>query len=374
MAARHDVCVVAFRWPDQRGEPPAGVELHDLEPPPSRPLDRARDRALSVFRHEPVDALRLCGPVGQMVERLRAGRQFDIAHVMLGVLAGIAPALSGLPAVVAPLDAWSINAAAAHAHAAGARRMWLRLQHRIVARYLAHAYRPFARVVLVTPEDARETARLDPTLCTTVIHNGVDTEHFRAGGVHRDRRLLLFTGTLSFPPNAQAARFLATEVLPRVRRQLPDARLAIVGRSPGADVRALARRPGVSVRADVPDLRPHLTEAGVFACGMTSGTGIKNKLLEAMSCGAPAVATPLACQGLAVRDGVELLIANDGDAFAAAAIRILTTDALAARLAEAARRYVVEHHSWASVAARYEALYHDVIAANRPAFAARGWQ
>ena len=98
---------------------------------------------------------------------------------------------------------------------------------------------------------------------------------------------------------------------------------------------------------------------------MISGTGIKNKLLEAMACSAPIVATPRACRGLAVRDGVEVLIADDAEAFAAAVLRILTSDVLAARLGEAARRYVVEQHSWASVAARYEALYREVIASNR---------
>ena len=232
-----------------------------------------------------------------------------------------------------------------------------------MARYLTHAYRPFARVVLVTEDDARATHRLDPSLRTAVIGNGVDTQYYRpAPGAHRDARSLLFTGTLSFPPNAQAARFLATEVLPRLRRDLPGVRLDIVGRSPGADVRALAHAPGVSVHPDVPDVRPYLSTAGVFAGGMISGTGIKNKLLEAMACAAPAVATPLACQGVAARDGVELLIADEADSFAAAVRRLLTDGALAARLGEAARDHVVAHHSWASVATRYEALYREVVA------------
>jgi glycosyltransferase involved in cell wall biosynthesis len=180
----------------------------------------------------------------------------------------------------------------------------------------------------------------------------------------------LFTGALSFPPNAAAARFLASEILPRVRGAVPDARLMIAGRSPRADVRALAGEPGVSVHSDVPDLRPYLSAAGVFACAMTTGTGIKNKLLEAMACAAPVVATSRACQGLAVRDGVELLIADGAAAFAAAVQRVLTDAALAARLGAAGREYVVAQHSWADVAARYEALYEEVLATHaidRPA-------
>ena len=73
----------------------------------------------------------------------------------------------------------------------------------------------------------------------------------------------------------------------------------------------------------MPDLRPWLWGAGVYACPMESGTGIKNKLLEAMAAGAPAVATPLACQGLAVRDGEQLRMADSDEAFAAALVAVL---------------------------------------------------
>lgn len=366
LAQRHEICVVAFRWPDQNGDPPAGIELHELEPPRIGRFGRGRDRGLSVLRGAPVDAVRLSAPMRRKLERVRAGKRFDVAHVMLGVLAGVAPALAGMPAVIAPLDAWPLNVAADLLRARGARRAWLHLQHRIVTRYLMHAYRPFARVVLVTREDELETIRADASLKTTVIENGVDTQYYCSdGGIVRDRQCMLFTGTLAYPPNALAVRFLATEILPRVRRALPEARLTIVGRDPQADVCALAQIRGVSVHANVADVRPYLAAAGVFACAMTSGTGIKNKLLEAMACGVPVVATPLACQGLTVQHGDEMLIANDAAAFATAILRIVEDEALAIQLSTVARRYVVAHHCWERVAARYEALYREVIDADR---------
>ncbi len=75
-----------------------------------------------------------------------------------------------------------------------------------------------------------------------------------------------------------------------------------------------------------------------YACPMVSGTGIKNKLLEALSCGAPCIATSLACQGLGITTGKELLGA-------------------------AARSRVTAHHSWSGVAASYERLYEEAVAA-----------
>jgi glycosyltransferase involved in cell wall biosynthesis len=114
--------------------------------------------------------------------------------------------------------------------------------------------------------------------------------------------------------------------------------------------------------ADVPDLRPYLWAAPVYACPMDSGTGIKNKLLEAMAAGAPAVATPLACQGLAVRDGEHLRIAEDDDGVAAALARLLTDPAEGARLAAAARAYVSARHDWDAVVRAYQAVYAEIAA------------
>jgi glycosyltransferase involved in cell wall biosynthesis len=117
---------------------------------------------------------------------------------------------------------------------------------------------------------------------------------------------------------------------------------------------------GVRVVADVPDLRPYLWGAAVYACPMESGTGIKNKLLEALAAGAPAVATPLACQGLAVRDGEHLRIADSDADFAAALVAVLREPG---GLADAARAYVTAQHDWDAVAAAYYAVYEHAIAA-----------
>ncbi len=93
---------------------------------------------------------------------------------------------------------------------------------------------------------------------------------------------------------------------------------------------------------------------------MTLGTGIKNKLLEAMACGAPCVATPLACQGLTVRDDQQLLVAAPGAEFCGAVVRIMRDPALAERLGRSAREYVLAHHSWDAVARRYEDMYEEI--------------
>ena len=351
LAARHEITVLALRHPDQSGPPPDGVTMLELPFSPPGPVRAWAQRAIAIALNEPVEVRRLARPFQRALPGLVAS--FDAAHVMLGNLAGIAPALDGLPAVIAPLDAWDRNVAAEAAVARGPEILWRRSQERAVRRWQARAYRPFARVVLVTEADAREVARLDPSLRTAAIPNGVDAEHF-APAADTSRDGILFTGALDAPANERAALRLAERVLPRVRAAVPEVELTLAGRSPGRRLRAL---PGVRVVADVPDLRPYLWGAAVYACPMDSGTGIKNKLLEAMAAQAPCVATPLACQGLTAPD---LLVADTDDELAAAIVELLRDPARAARIGAAGRAYVREHHDWDVVASAYEALWEEI--------------
>jgi polysaccharide biosynthesis protein PslH len=362
LARRHDVTVLCFRWPGQTGLPPEGVEQLDVTGPAPGRAASTGERLLALARREPIEVRRLCRPMADEVRRLRARMTFDVAHVSLGPLAGIAPALTGLPAVIAPLDAWELNVRAEQAGATGVEAIWRRAQADAVRRYTSRAYRPFAATVLVSEQDAALTRAADPALRVEVIPNGVDAAHFAPDGGAVEPATLLFTGVLRTPANEQAAIRLAERVLPAVRARIPQARLVLAGRTPSERVNALAKLPGVEVVADAPDLRPLLRSATVFGCAMESGTGIKNKLLEAMACGAAAVATPLAVQGLSTRDGEELLVADDR--FADAVVRVLADPELRARLGTAARAYVEREHSWEAVARAYEALYEDARTAS----------
>ncbi|HEX6020893.1 MAG TPA: glycosyltransferase [Solirubrobacter sp.] len=334
LAAHDDVVVHALRWPDQDGPPPDGIELHEV---PIAPLRSRVARLRALALREPVDVRRLAAPFENIDTR-----GFDVAHVMLGSLAGIE---LDVPAVIAPLDAWHLNVRAEAERATGVERWWRRAQEHAVRRWEARAYRPFEAVVFVTDEDAREVARLDPSLNVVTIPNGVDAERFAPppGG---ERSGVLFTGALDAPANEAAALRLIERIMPLVRREIPDAELRIVGRNPGP------RLPDAI--ANVPDLRPYLWSAAAYACPMESGTGIKNKLLEAMAAGVPAVATPLAMQGIRTE---HVFVADSDEAFAAALVHTLRDPGARAELA---RAYVHENHSWDAVAQAYRALYERI--------------
>ncbi len=358
LARRHEVCALSFQGSDQDGEPPPGVELLTVRAPAWTRSRRISAYARSLVDGQPRRAVRLGPPMAEEVRSLLAKRAFDVAHVTPGSLAGVATELSEMPRVLAPLDAWHLNLEADALVAPPYLRPFYRLEARRVRRFAAHAYRAFQRVVVVSQEDADALAGLDPGLALEVIPNGVDSERFAPNGeVEPDSGHIVFTGAMGWAANVTAARSLALEVLPRVRARRPDAHLSLVGREPRPEVLALDRVERVHVTGEVPDVRPWLWRAQVYACPMMSGTGIKNKLLEALACGSACVATPLSCQGTELRHGRDLLVADGPDETAEAIVRLLEDPERRARLARAGREYVVERHSWASVAREFERVY-----------------
>ncbi len=127
-----------------------------------------------------------------------------------------------------------------------------------------------------------------------------------------------------------------------------------MGAEPTAEVLALAG-PRVEVTGRVEDIRPYIWNSDVVLLPMTSGTGIKNKLLEAWACGVAVVATPLACQGIPAVDGENLLLGSDPGKLATAALRLLQDSELQSAIAAEGRRAVEVQQTWPMMADRLRA-------------------
>jgi glycosyltransferase involved in cell wall biosynthesis len=331
----HEVRVLALQMPDQ-----------------AAPVDSE----LRLIRWTGSAERQLRTPFLEEIERF----QPEVVHVTSGRLARLGSQLGGRPSVLAALDAWHLNVVAEAGLASWIGRLTKGIQAWTVRRFERSEYRRFDRVVVVSEEDRRAILEVAPRLRIEVIPNGVDAEAFDWDGTRRDRGLIVFTGVMNYAPNVTAARFLAHEVLPLVRRSLPSARLALVGRDPIRQVRALGELPGVEVVGEVPDLRPWLSRAGAYACPMLTGTGIKNKLLEAMANGLPCVATPLALQGIAANPGEEVIVGSTEEELADHLARLLLDAGLADRVGAAGRAHVRANHTWAFVAQEYERVYRKV--------------
>ncbi len=189
-----------------------------------------------------------------------------------------------------------------------------------------------------------------------VIPLGLDLPNL-ANGPEPDRNVL-FVGWLAHAPNLDAAQHLVEAIHPRVRQRVPDAMLTIIG---GGAPEAFGRDVGVVFEGHVPDLAPSLARAAVVVAPVTSGGGMRVKVLDALAAGKALVASSRAIEGLDVRHGEHLLVA-DGDEETANAIVEILRDGDRRRALEAAARAWAEHSlSWESRVAAYEALYGRLI-------------
>jgi glycosyltransferase involved in cell wall biosynthesis len=173
---------------------------------------------------------------------------------------------------------------------------------------------------------------------------------------------------MSYHANITAALHLVKAIMPRVWAQRPDVSVWIVGKDPPAAVQALATHDGngpaskrVVVTGTVPDVRPYLQQATVAVAPIPYGAGIQNKVLEAMSCGAPIIATPQASSALQVRPDRDLVLAEDADDFAQAILQLLAQPQRRAALGANGRCYVETYHSWETAARSFEDLYQTAI-------------
>jgi glycosyltransferase involved in cell wall biosynthesis len=226
-------------------------------------------------------------------------------------------------------------------------------------RYLRRVLPAATRVIVSGEADARDLVRTAPGSRVLTIPNGVDTEYFRPGVPPLPGEVLVFSGVMGYPPNAAAALWFHRVVLPRVRRVRPDVQFVVAGRDSDADafreVQADARS---RCTGKVDDLRPYVGGATVYVSPLSVGTGIKNKVLEALALERAVVATSVSCEGIAVSPGEHLLRADDAAGFARAVLALLDDRDERERLGTNGRRLVRERYRWAEQSERLNAALH----------------
>lgn len=238
-----------------------------------------------------------------------------------------------------------------------ARRLFNQLEYRKLQREERAGWRRATSCIATSQGDAKAieevTRRPVP-----VIPNGVDLAHFPRVPLERaDPSRVVFVGAMRYQPNADAARFAALEILPRLRERLPQATLTLAGADPPDAVRELASIPGVTVTGTIPDVRPVVAGAGVVIVPLTTGGGTRLKILEAFAMGRPVVSTPLGASGIEARDGEHLLLASDPAAFVEAILRLHGDRALVARLTDAAYQLVLDRYQWKTIAEQLVGVY-----------------
>ena len=194
-----------------------------------------------------------------------------------------------------------------------------------------------------------------------IIPNGVDVTHYQPDFTSESPAHLIYIGSMDWYPNEDAVAFFTDEVLPKIQEKVPDVQFSIVGGNPSARVQKLAEREGIVVTGRVPEIKPYFAEATVFVVPLRIGSGTRLKILEALAMGKAIVSTSVGAEGLDLKDGEEIFIADEPIAFADAVTRLLTDPTLRRRIGENGRARVEQDYDWRSIGEKLHTLYESLI-------------
>lgn len=363
LAARHTVALLVLR---SQGEP--GVDdrirtscdlVEEIEIPPvgrsigSRLLNRIRVR-ISLFRGIPAWAAARAAPsLRDRLEHLLREWRPDVVHLEYRITGRLLP-LQGASAPCLLVDADPAGPAD------GRSGPFARLEARAWRSLGRRAFAAADAVVVFTERDRRAVSALSGQTPVVRIPLGYDLPHQPANPTGTDPHGVLFVASFMHPPNCDAAVWLVRDILPSIRSRVASASLELVGSHVPDEIRALAG-PGVAVRPDVADVSPYLDAAAVVVAPIRLGGGMRVKVLEALGAGKAIVATPLAVEGLELKHGEQVLIAETATGFADCVVELLIDVEQRRRLAESARRWAEDNLDMEAQVAAYEALYADIL-------------
>ena len=236
-------------------------------------------------------------------------------------------------------------------------RPWLKtlleVEWRKTRRYEAAACRRAKLTVAVSEQDQAQLEANAPGALVRAVPTGVDVGYFKPNGGSRGAMHMVFTGSMDWHPNEDAILYFIKEMLPAIRREIPDAALTVVGRNPGLRLQEAAREAGVSVTGTVDDVRPYVDAASVYVVPLRIGGGTRLKIFEALAMGKAVVSTTVGAEGLPLVSGEHFLCADEPESFATAVVGLLRDPAMRLSLGEAGRRLTEERYAWSQVAREF---------------------
>jgi polysaccharide biosynthesis protein PslH len=201
-----------------------------------------------------------------------------------------------------------------------------------------------------------------PKANVVVISNGVDIDRFVFQPVDIQRlkyRKIFFFGSLAYLPNQDAVLYFYKEIWPLIREKIPGCTWQIAGPNPPASVLEIAAG-DIEVSGWVDDIQQAMAKNSLLVVPLRSGSGTRLKILEAMASGLPVVSTTIGAEGLMVKNGENILLADTPQDFYNQVIRLLQDVEFARNLGLNARRLVENEYNWERVASKLDVAYQEL--------------
>jgi polysaccharide biosynthesis protein PslH len=369
LARSHEVTLYTF-YADEPDDPHRElskifkrVECRPLRLPAGRGLGNAVLYARAFLSLRPYTMFKFCKPwMARDLRRLIREDPCDVIVCDFAAAGGVIPWELPCPKV---LFTHNVEAQIWNRHYQVARNPIWKLvcwrEYRSMAR-AERAYLERADHVLSVSEADRELfSTVISRAKITVIPTGVDADYFHPSDTTENPGELVFTGSMDWLANEDAIYYFVEQVLPLIRRDVPEATLTVVGRRPSPRLQALAATtPSLRVTGRVEDIRPYVWRAAVYVVPLRVGGGTRLKIFEAMAMGKAIVSTAVGAEGLNVRSGQDIVLADDPPSFAERVVHLLQHEPERRALGEAAARKA-RQYDWSWVAGQFVEVLSRVI-------------
>jgi len=362
VASRHDITLLSFveDEKDASFEGQARAVCRRVET-----VLRRGFKPLSPFVYEPFEEFNV-EAFRSALEKTLCRQDFDAIHFEWAQMALYRDLLPKLPTLLTEIE---VNYAAHRTLVEVAEKPFERMRLRYNTLQTLYreleACRGVDRVVCVTEEDKGYLEGYLPSEQLEVVNTGVDTGyfHFNMGGFEPGS--MVFVGAFRHSPNVDAMKFFFEMIFPRILKRQPKAHLYIVGSKPPEKILEMGEHPNCTVTGFVDDIREYYRRAQVVVVPLRTGVGIRGKILEAWSAGRPVVATRLACQGLVIAQGENIIVSDEPEEFADWTAALLQDPGACRRLGLQGRITVEQHYDWDMLGEKMAGVYEEVVAEHR---------
>jgi polysaccharide biosynthesis protein PslH len=238
------------------------------------------------------------------------------------------------------------------------KKRYLYWQWRKMQKFERIACQRMDRVVAVSEADSQMMERDYGLQKVYDIPTGVDVDFFRPGTAANARpNSLVFTGSMDWLPNEDAINYFTQQILPLIKNSVPDVSITVVGRNPSRSLQELGQREAsITVTGRVEDVRPYMEEAAAYVVPLRIGGGTRLKIYEALAMEKPTISTTVGAEGLDIKHGEHILLADTPSDFANAVVRVFREPNFAQQLGANAAQTVRERFSWGKVATEFDEI------------------
>jgi sugar transferase (PEP-CTERM/EpsH1 system associated) len=375
LARQHSVTFFSFYGAHDNDLHPSLEKVFDrvvcmpLQLPRPKSLAEMRDYGLRLLSSQPYSITKFCRPeVRRKLHALIEQETYDVILCDFMIAAGVVPWNSATPKV---LFTHNVEATIWRRHYEVATNpLWKAISWR-EWRKMEAAERRYLRladhVLAVSETDRDAFAPLVSAGKLSVISTGVAVDYFQPMPAEEIPESLVFTGSMDWLPNEDAILYFVDAILPLIKQQCPNVSLEVVGRSPSRKLQALAEaEKSVRLTGWVEDIRPFVARSSVCIVPLRIGGGTRLKIFEAMAMGKAVVSTSVGAEGLPVKTGENILLADAPKDFAESVIALLRDSKRRQQLGSAARTLVQENYSWSKVAESFANILQKAVVSSKP--------